>query len=84
MARSHHRKKHKEHLRNFKHNHEHTPAQVAKGKSVWLFTIAGAVVGLMISYFAVNGTIAWTLAGLLIGAAAGFFISKKLDANQDK
>jgi hypothetical protein len=85
MARSHHRKKHKEHLRQFKHDHEHAPSEIAKGKSVWVFTIGGAIVGLMIAYFAANGgAMAWSLLGLLAGATAGFLMGRKFDSAQDK
>ncbi|MBL7762048.1 MAG: hypothetical protein JNL23_01355 [Chitinophagaceae bacterium] len=79
MARSHHRKKHKEHLRQFKHTHEKSTSSTAKGKAVWVFTIGGAIVGLMITYFAAKGNIPWTLAGLLAGAILGFIAGKKLD-----
>lgn len=80
MARSHHRKKHKEHLRQFKHAHEKPAPATVKGKAVWVFTIGGAIVGLMITYFAANGSIAWTLAGLLAGAIGGFLVGKKMDS----
>ena len=79
MARSHHRKKHKEHLRQFKHTNEKATTSTVKGKAVWVFTIGGAIVGLMITYFAAKGNVAWTISGLLAGAIVGFIAGKKMD-----
>ena len=55
MARSHHRKKHKEHLRNFKQSHEGAASVKAKGKASGVFTFGGVAVGLLLGYLASNG-----------------------------
>jgi len=80
MARSHHRKKHKEHVRQFRQSHDtsvSSPKQ--KGKAVSIFTIAGALVGFAIGWFATQGSILWLIVGLLTGGAAGYLIGRKID-----
>ena len=84
MARSHHRKKHKEHLRQFKHSHEAAPSQVVRGKAIWVFTIGGAIVGLMIAYFAASSSPLWSVIGLLVGGGAGFLAGRKMDSEGNK
>ena len=78
MARSHHRKKHKEHLRQFQHSHENISTS-QKTKAVWAFTIIGAIIGLAISYFAAEASIVWVAAGFVIGGTAGFLIGRNID-----
>jgi VIT1/CCC1 family predicted Fe2+/Mn2+ transporter len=80
MARSHHRKKHKQHLQQFKQNHE-TVADKSKGKTsaTWVFGIAGAFIGFAVSYFASSGTIIWCAVGLIAGSAAGYFTGRRID-----
>ena len=82
MARSHHRKKHKQHLQQFKHSQE-VVADKPKSKSsaTWVFGIAGAILGFAVSYFA-SGAIVWVAAGLITGTAAGYFIGKKIDSQK--
>lgn len=79
MARSHHRKKHKQHLQQFKHSQD-IVADKSKNKSsaTWVFCIAGAVLGFAVSYFA-SGAIVWVAGGLIAGAAAGYFIGRRID-----
>ena len=80
MARSHHRKKHKEQLRQFKHDNEGAGTSSAgRGKVTVLFTFIGAATGFAISYFAAGGTIVWICIALLAGAVAGYFIGRKFD-----
>jgi uncharacterized membrane protein YfcA len=83
MARSHHRKKHKQHLQQFKHSQE-TSADAPKSKSsaTWVFGIAGAVLGFAISYFATSGELLWLAAGLIAGSTAGYFIGRKIDSEK--
>ncbi|MBN8689105.1 MAG: hypothetical protein J0M10_18995 [Chitinophagales bacterium] len=79
MARSHHRKKHREHVRQFRHSHDTETPQGKTGKAVNVLMIGGAVAGLAIGFFASEGTPLWMMTGLLAGAAAGFFAGKKID-----
>ena len=78
MARSHHRKKHKEHLRQFKHKEE-TTVTTATSKAAGVFAIVGAVIGLAVSYFGSEGSIIWTVIGLMVGAAAGYLVGRNID-----
>ena len=80
MARSHHRKKHKEQLRQFKHKEETTYPK-AKSKAANIFAISGAIIGLAVSYFASEGSIRWIFTGLVAGGIAGYFIGRKIDKN---
>lgn len=83
MARPHHRKKHKSHLRQFRHTHDTSVSSGGlKGKAVSVFTIAGAIAGLAIGYFATQGTMLWVVVGLLAGGAAGYFIGRRMDADE--
>lgn len=80
MARSHHRKKHKEHLRQFKHKGDavtHTP----KSKATGIFTVAGAIIGLAVSYFATEASYLWMAVGTIAGGVAGYFIGRRVDAD---
>jgi hypothetical protein len=83
MARSHHRKKHKQHLQQFKHSQE-TIADAPKSKSsaTWVFGIAGAILVFAVSYFASSGAILWWVPGIIAGAAAGYFIGRKIDRDK--
>jgi NAD/NADP transhydrogenase beta subunit len=78
MARSHHRKKHKEHLRQYKHKEE-TVVTTATSKAAGVFAIVGAVIGLAVSYFASEGSALWIIIGLIAGAAAGYFVGRNVD-----
>jgi len=78
MARSHHRKKHKEHLRQFK-NKGDTVSTTPKTKASGIFTAAGAVIGLAVTYFGTEGSIFWILVGVIAGGTAGFFIGRGID-----
>ena len=78
MARSHHRKKHKEHLRQFKQKGE-TTVSTPTSKASGVFAIVGAVIGLAISYFATQGSFVWISVGLVAGTAAGYLVGRKID-----
>jgi 1,4-dihydroxy-2-naphthoate octaprenyltransferase len=83
MARSHHRKKHKEHLRQFKHTHDNaSSSSSAKGKTTVIFTLIGIATGFAISYFAAAGNIFWIATGLIAGGIAGFYTGHKIDSDK--
>lgn len=83
MARSHHRKKHKAHVQQFRQSHDTTgiPGKTAGGRSISVFTIAGAALGFAIGYFATQGTMLWLVVGLLAGGALGYVIGRKIDSD---
>jgi membrane protein DedA with SNARE-associated domain len=78
MARSHHRKKHKEHLRQFKHKSD-TVSSTARTKAAGVFTIVGAVIGSAVGYMVTHGALLWTLIGLMAGVTAGYLIGRNVD-----
>lgn len=84
MARSHHRKKHKEHLRQFKQGHDSAASSsTAKGKVTPIFILLGAAAGFAVSYFATGGSnLIWIFAGVLAGAGAGYYTGRKIDSDK--
>ena len=82
MARSHHRKKHKEHLRQFRHSQDTTAVKSGKGKTVGLFTAIGAALGFAVSYFAAQGSAIWIGTAIVAGAVIGYFIGHKIDSGK--
>ncbi|HLF45099.1 MAG TPA: hypothetical protein VI548_01655 [Chitinophagaceae bacterium] len=78
MARPHHRKKHKAHLREYQKSNNSLSTR-SKGKGTNVFAIVGAVLGLAIGYFAADGQLIWMIGGLLAGGAIGYFAGKKID-----
>ena len=83
MARSHHRKKHKEHLRQFKNSHETSKASSsARLKTTGIFTVLGAATGFAISYFATGFNIIWASISVIAGGIAGYYIGKKIDTDK--
>jgi uncharacterized membrane protein YfcA len=83
MARSHHRKKHKTQLKQFKHSHDTTatsPRSRTKASSV--FAVVGSLAGFAISYFATRGALMWVALGILAGAAIGYYIGRSVDAEK--
>lgn len=80
MARPHHRKKHKEHLRQFKHSHEVTKTVKAKeGSATVVFALGGAIVGLLLGYFAGGGSVAWLIGGFVVAGVGGYLIGQRID-----
>ncbi len=79
MARSHHRKKHKQHLRTYQNSKDVT-IKAGKAKVTVLFTLLGLALGLGITYFAVNTVIALFI-GAAVGGLVGYLIGKKMDEN---
>lgn len=81
MARSHHRKKHKSHVQQFRQSHDTNVSSVkSRAGAISVFTISGALLGLAIGYFATEGTMLWLVVGLLAGGALGYGIGSRIDA----
>ena len=78
MARPHHRKKHKEHLRQYQQSRESYTSDV-KAKGTNIFAIVGAVIGLAVAYFATQADLIWVLVGAVAGGAAGYFTGRSID-----
>ena len=81
MARSHHRKKHKEHVRQFKHKGD-LAAPKAKGKASVTFFAVGAIVGFLVCYFISQGAIGWAAIGLAAGGIGGYLMGRRIDHNK--
>jgi len=81
MARSHHRKKHKEHLRQFKNKGE-TISSTPKSKASGIFTVGAAIIGLAVTYFGTQGSLLWMLIGAVAGGVGGYLIGRKVDADK--
>ena len=77
MANPHHRKKHKEHLKNFKHEQVHEAVEKKSSPGFFLI-ILGALVGFGITYFASNQNIPIMAAGFFAGGALGYWASKQI------
>lgn len=81
MARSHHRKKHREHVKQFRHSHDTATSSVSSnGKATTIVMIIGALTGFAVAFFASGGVLLWMTAGLILGALGGYFAGKKIDA----
>jgi hypothetical protein len=78
MARSHHRKKHKEHVRQYRNTKDELVTE-RKGKTFAFFTIIGVLTGLAIGYFATQNSLLWMGAGAITGGVLGYFIGRKID-----
>lgn len=81
MARPHHRKKHKQHVQQFKHRGDFVATKTS-GKASYTFLVVGLIVGSLVGYFASSGAIGWTVIGLAIGGAAGYFAGNRIDASK--
>ena len=80
MANPHHRKKHKEHLKQFQNRvASQTGEPKAKAKASSVFGIGTAVAGLAVFYFATQGDFVWAAAGAIIGGVIGYLIGKSVD-----
>jgi len=78
MARPHHRKKHKSHLRQYQQS-QHTTTSRSRNKASSIFAIVGAVAGLAVAYFASQGDTIWILAGLVLGFLFGYILGKQVE-----
>lgn len=80
MARPHHRKGHKEHLKQFQNRTSgNTGESKTKTKASSVFAVGGAVAGLAILYFATQGDFIWALGGTIVGGALGYMIGKNIE-----
>jgi hypothetical protein len=79
MAKPHHRKKHKQHVQQFKHRGDFG-ASKTKGKASYTFLIIGLIVGALIGYFASDSAVGWMGIGLVAGGAAGYLVGYRIDA----
>jgi uncharacterized protein YcfJ len=79
MARSHHRKKHKEHLRQYQHSNEGGSAKSKKAKVSGTFAIVGIVLGAAIGYFVTDGNPVWIAFGAVSGGLAGYLAGRYFD-----
>ena len=85
MARSHHRKKHREHLKQFQQRAARgTGESKEKAKASSVFGITGAVVGIAVLYFATQGNLVWAIGGGVIGGAIGYLMGKGVDKTPKK
>jgi len=80
MARPHHRKGHKEHLKQFQNRAAgNTGESKAKAKASSVFAVGGAIVGLAVLYLATQGDFVWAFGGGVAGAAIGYLLGKNID-----
>lgn len=84
MARSHHRKKHKKHLQQFKQSREiNTISPKSKVAARWVFGIGGALLGFAVVFFATGNLLLWGAVGLIPGAVAGYYFGKKIELKKN-
>jgi len=85
MARPHHRKGHKDHLKQFQNRTAgSTGESKARSKASSVFAVGGAIAGLAILYFATQGDFVWALGGAVVGAVVGYLIGKSVDRSPKK
>ena len=85
MANPHHRKKHKEHLKQFqKRVASQTGEPKAKSKASSVFGIGSAIAGLAVFYFATQGDFLWAAGGAAIGGLIGYLIGRNIDNSPKK
>ncbi len=78
MARTHHRRKHKQHLEQFKHRQD-ASASAPRSKATSVFAVMGFVAGLFISYFIFDGAWLPIAAISIIAGVAGYYLGKNVD-----
>ena len=80
MARPHHRKGHKEHLKQFQNRTTgSTGESKARAKASSVFAVGGVIVGFAVLYFATQGDFVWAIGGGAAGGAIGYLIGKSID-----
>ena len=78
MPTSRHRKKHKQ-------QQHPTPVHAKRrGSAASVMAIAGAIVGLAVTYLASNANLIWVVIITILGAIIGFLIGKTLDKAAQK
>jgi hypothetical protein len=80
MARSHHRKKHKEHVRQYRHTKVELET-APKGKTFAVFTVIGVLTGMAIGYFATESSYIWMGTGAVAVGIIGYYIGRKIDGD---
>lgn len=80
MPTSRHRKKHKQQT----HQHANTVYTKRRGSAASVLAIAGAIVGLAVTYLASNANWIWVIVITIIGACIGYSIGKTLDKTTQK
>ncbi len=83
MPQSHHRKKHKEHLKQYQQTHEGGMSKGRRNKAAGPLIVIGAALGLALGYFA-SGTTLWITGGAIAGAIVGYLIGHYMDKNLGK
>jgi len=83
MARSQHRKKHKEHLRQYQHNHEGISSRPKKGKVTGTLAIVGTILGMAVGYFTTDGVAMWIAFGAVAGGLAGYLGGRFFDRDEN-
>ena len=78
MARSHHRKSHKQHLQQFK-QHKDDASVKTKPKSAGVFGLIGLVLGMAIGYIATSGSLLWMGVLAIAFGLVGYLVGQKLD-----
>ena len=78
MANPHHRKKHKEHLRQFKQREE-AKGNTAHTKASAVLGVVGAVFGFGVTYLAIGNNWTWIALATLVCTIIGYFIGRNLD-----
>jgi len=84
MARSHHRKKHKEHLRQYQHSQEGVSSKAKKATVTGTFAIVGTILGIAIGYFATDGILTWVAFGAVAGGLLGYLAGRYFDRDAKK
>lgn len=77
MARSHHRKKHRQQLRSYQQGRD-ISEKSKRVKVTGLFTIIGTFLGIGIGYFATGAALPMIITAV-IGTAVGYYIGRKMD-----
>lgn len=83
MARSHHRKKHKTHLRQYQQTHEGGMERSRRTKATGPLVVIGLILGLALGYFG-SGTTLWIAGAAIAGAIIGYLIGQYLDKNMGR
>ncbi|MBK8951875.1 MAG: hypothetical protein IPM85_05750 [Chitinophagaceae bacterium] len=79
MARSHHRKAHKQRLKDYKHVHEDLAHVRQKTGTTFVFTLLGIVLGGTVGYIATGGALLWIAAGIVVMGFAGYLLGKRVE-----
>ncbi len=84
MARSHHRKKHKSHVQQFKKERSNSSGIFKRSSTFPVFTIVGGLLGLIVGYIATDGSLLGISIGLVVGTLGGYLLGRNIDASAKK